>query len=671
MNLFQNRRCFFIILGFLIIHSTLSAQEPVTVERSTNKVILEGTVYYIHIVKPGQTLYSIANAYNISQKEIAIENPGVMSGIQLGQVLKIPVESNLEEEIDTSEVDDSTGKGRIHVVQRGETLYGIGRVYNLTEKELLDANKWIAPSRLKPGMRLTIPEKDQSDQEPTYNEEGLAYHKVKRRETLYSIARYYEVTVQEIRVANPELGWGGPKTGQLIRIPLAKGFDQHDTAQDTIPLDYNYDELRIAHDDPDRTYRIAFFIPFDFQEPEPIDSLIKDVKSVVRRNRIIERYRMEEKKPQAVQFMEFFQGSLLAIDSLQQTGMKLDVRFYDTQKSMDQTMSLLFENNLEKFDLFIGPFHPFTLEIVSAFARKHQIPVITPFYNDLDLIRNNPYLFQLSPSIECEYREAAKLVASKHEYNIVYVREEDSLNFEKHDYFKELIFDGFDDYRPAEPVIFKEVIQKLEHTDEIVHSLSKDRKNLVVVPTRNEALASRVVSTLYFQLKNFDIEVLGTPYWTEFSSIARANFGYLHALNFIFYSSFWVDYLDPRVDEYMAKYRSHYFNEPTSTTRKGINYGIEGYDMTFYFANALRLNGPRFIISLEDYHPHLIQDPFSFTRVSNVGGYENDHITFYQFSPDLRIQEIKVPELPARHYFFRPIEDKRRKRFLFKEEDWE
>ena len=93
--------------------------------------------------------------------------------------------------------------------------------------------------------------------------------------------------------------------------------------------------------------------------------------------------------------------------------------------------------------------------------------------------------------------------------------------------------------------------------------------------------------------------------------------------------------------------------------------------MTFYFVNALRLNGPRFILSLEDYHPHLIQNPFSFTRVSNVGGYENEHIAFYQFSPDLSIKEIKVPELPARHYFFKPIEDKRRKRFLYKERDWE
>ncbi|MEN8230302.1 MAG: LysM peptidoglycan-binding domain-containing protein [Bacteroidota bacterium] len=667
MILSLNKKYLFIILGLFLFHGAVLAQEPVRVERSKNKVILEGKVYYIHVVKSGHTLYSIAKAYNISQKEIAIENPGVMSGIQLGQALKIPVEPTMEEEIDTFMIEESKEAGQTHIVQRGETLYGIARQYDLDESDLMEANRGVNATTLRPGMRLLIPERIERDQERAFNEEGIAYHKVKRRETLYSIARYYGVAVREIRVANPELGWGGPKAGQVIRIPLPQVIDHPETAMDSIPgdsiqfveadsilKDYTYEELAFEHDDPFQTYKIALFIPFDFREPEPLDSLIKEVKSVTRRNRMIERYRMEAKIPQAVNFLEFFQGALLAIDSLVETGMKLDVRFFDTKKSMDHTLSLLMDDDLEDFDLFIGPFYQFNLEIVSAFASKHKIPLVTPFYNERDLVRNNPYLFQASSSMELEYREAAKLVASKHMYNIVYVREEDSLKMEKHNYFKELIFDGFDDYHPTEPVIFKEVVQKLEHTDEIIHSLSKDKKNLVVVPTSNEALASRVVSSLFFQLKDYDIEVLGTPYWTEFSSINKANLGYLHDLRFIFYSPFWVDYLDPQIDDYMTKYRSHFYNEPKSTTSKGINYGVLGYDMTFYFANALRLYGPRFILSLEDYQPGLVQDPFSFKRVTNAGGYENAHITFYQFSPDMSIQEIEVPELPVRSFFFRP-----------------
>ncbi len=676
MSLFQNRKPLFILLSLFIFQTLLTAQEPPAVERSNNRIILEGTVYYIHVVKPGQTLYAISKAYGISQKEIAIENPGVVSGLQIGQALKIPVEPAMEVEIDTSEAESRS----VHRVQQGETLYRISRMYNMDEETLLLANPGANAADLKAGQNLIIPDqKEPVAREPNYDEEGFSYHKVKRRETLYSIARYYNVTVHDIRAANSELGWGGPKTGQVIRIPLPQVVDQPETILDSTltdstlftesdpPMeDYNYDDLYLVHDDPDHTYRVAYFIPFDFQEPEPLDSLIKDVKSVARRNRIIERYMMEEKTPQAEHFLEFFQGTLLAIDSIRASGMKLDVRYFDTRKSMDRTLSILIDDNLERFDLFIGPFYPFNLEVVSVYARNNRIPIVTPFYNETSLINENPYLFQLSPTLETEYNAAAKLVASKHMYNIVYVREADSLGVLKHDYFKQQIFDGFDDYHPEDPVTFKEVVPKLRNTDEIIHSLSRDKKNLVVVPTGDEAMASTVVSTLYHQLKNYDIEVLGTSYWTEFSSIELR---YFHELNLIFYSPFWVDYLDPSIDRFMRKYRSYFYNESIIATKKGINYGIVGYDMTFYFLNALKLHGPRFILSLDSSMPGLVQDSYKFNRVTNAGGYENTNIKFYQFSPDMKIQEIDVPELPERNFFFTPLKDPRKRSYLINKYD--
>jgi len=680
MILLPDKRLWFLLLWLLVPAGGL-CQEPVEVQRSDNKVILEGKVYYVHVVRPGETLYAISKAYQVSQKEIAVENPGVISGIQIGQALKIPVEPTLEEEIDTSEELQVRDDRRTYRVRPGETLYSISRRYGLREEDFLEANPGIRAEQLKPGQRLVIPAPESEAEEtgpaymleetsPAYSDEGYAYHRVKRRETLYSIARFYGVTVEDIREANPELGWGGPKTGQVIRIPLPQVVDQQVAPLDTVFLDsllylypdslfeeYGYDELELEHFDPYREYRVAFFIPFDFTEPEPLDSLLKEVESPSRRSRITERYWMEQKIPQSVNFLEFFQGTLLALDSMQQTGIRLDVRFFDTRKSVDQTRAYLEEEGMEDLDLIIGPFYPFNLEVVSAFSRKHRIPLVTPFFNDTDYIRNNPYLIQLNPSLERGYRELAGLVASKHMYNIVYVREEDTLDIEKHEYLKALIFDGFDDYRPEQPVVFKEMVLTLEHTDEIIHSLSRDRRNLVVVPTRNEALASQVISSLYYRLKDYDVEVIGTPFWPQFSSI---DYRYYHALGLMYYSTFRMDLTDPRVDAFMRMYRDHFYAEPAAMTRTGINYGIAGYDITLYFINALRVYGPRFILSLDEYHPGMVLESYDFSRVSGSGGFENTRITFFQFFPDMTIREFEVPELPRRHHFFRPLEDRDR-----------
>jgi hypothetical protein len=158
--------------------------------------------------------------------------------------------------------------------------------------------------------------------------------------------------------------------------------------------------------------------------------------------------------------------------------------------------------------------------------------------------------------------------------------------------------------------------------------------------------------------------VLGTSFWTEFTSI---DFRYYHELNLIFYSSFWVDYRDPQTEAFFERYRNNFYNEPLATSRKGMNFGIIGYDMTFYFINALRLKGSRFILALDDYHPGLVQGPFVFSRVSQAGGYENRHINFYQFTPDMEILRLEVPAYPPRGFYFRPIEDKRKRNYLYRE----
>ncbi|MCK7539044.1 MAG: LysM peptidoglycan-binding domain-containing protein [Marinilabiliales bacterium] len=72
----------------LMVPAAVSAQVPVEV--SAEKTIIGGKIYYMHEVLKNQTLYSISKAYKVSIAEIERENVIPVSGIQTGQVLRIP-----------------------------------------------------------------------------------------------------------------------------------------------------------------------------------------------------------------------------------------------------------------------------------------------------------------------------------------------------------------------------------------------------------------------------------------------------------------------------------------------------------------------------------------------------------------------------------------------------
>src|SRR5450759_4385453 len=78
-----------IVIILLIFNNSVFGQ--VVVERSKDKVIISGVPYYIHIVKKGETAYSISRAYGITVEELTRENPPAVYGVNEGQALRIPV----------------------------------------------------------------------------------------------------------------------------------------------------------------------------------------------------------------------------------------------------------------------------------------------------------------------------------------------------------------------------------------------------------------------------------------------------------------------------------------------------------------------------------------------------------------------------------------------------
>ena len=97
-----------------------------------------------HTVEAGQTLYSISKKYNLTVDELVSQNPGVDTGLRVGQKLRIPLA-----------VAAQTSKG-LYQVKAGDTFYGISRSYGITVDELKALNNGM-PAGLIPGDSIVVP----------------------------------------------------------------------------------------------------------------------------------------------------------------------------------------------------------------------------------------------------------------------------------------------------------------------------------------------------------------------------------------------------------------------------------------------------------------------------------------------------------------------------------
>ena len=164
----------------------------------------------IYIVKSGDSLYSIARKYNTTVDEIKRLNNLSSNVLSIGQVLKIPSSS------ESSNTGSGTGISNTYVVKSGDSLYSIARKYNTTVDELKRLNN-LSSNVLSIGQVLKIPSSSESNNTGSGTGTTNTYV-VKSGDSLYSIARKYNTTVDEIKRLN-NLTSNLLSIGQVLKIP--------------------------------------------------------------------------------------------------------------------------------------------------------------------------------------------------------------------------------------------------------------------------------------------------------------------------------------------------------------------------------------------------------------------------------------------------------------------
>ncbi len=147
----------------------------------------------VYFVKPGDTLYSIAKKFNVSVEDLKNANGLSSNNLDIGMELIIPkkeIEKPSPEEPDTPLVPDDY---ILHAIVKGDTLYSIAKKYNTTVEKIKEFNN-LESNNLQIGEVLKIP--------TIINLNNYIIYKVKKGDTLYSIARTYNTTVLEIKNLN-------------------------------------------------------------------------------------------------------------------------------------------------------------------------------------------------------------------------------------------------------------------------------------------------------------------------------------------------------------------------------------------------------------------------------------------------------------------------------------
>ncbi|MDX9846725.1 MAG: LysM peptidoglycan-binding domain-containing protein [Tenuifilaceae bacterium] len=637
-------------LLFLFAVSSIMAQEAettTTVKVSTDKVKIDGKSYYIHIVRRSETLFSISKAYNVSQIEVAMENPDIYLGLQVDQALKIPIK---DQEIANGDEDENY---IYHVVKRRETLMSLTRKYDVKMHEILAANPGMEHD-LKVNQVILIPKKrfstiglaDADDDDRFY------YHEVKPREGFFSLRRQYGVSEEIIRKFNPNLVVDGLKLGTILRIPK----DPSDTTLTLLPERFEVvkeekpvfkpsavptSTVKVVCDTFQYNrwrdvYNVALLLPFTLSSEVPADdSLQMDINmdsQAQGRGQDVGRI-----SNHTANFLDFYQGVLIALDSLKEMGISINLIVFNTEKSPEKARALTREKGLIDAHLIIGPAYPECLQPIAEFALEHRIPIVSPLSRNNFLLDRNPYLFQVNPSFTTQLEEFTSSIDFCGGQNIVLIHEADTLNASMVSNFKNLISSRIGKCHGANLIHFKEVSYRAgspapEVQERISHSLALDRENLILVPSNNEAFVSDLLANLHTLsiIHNYPISTYGFPSWQRFRNV---QVDYYYQLQLHLFTPFFVNYSKSNVKSFVAKYRDSFRAEPSQ-------YSFQGYDVMLYFLTAMKSYGVDFQFCLPNHKSNLLQSNFGFKKVNSLSGFENSKVHMIQYTKSYDIIEV-------------------------------
>lgn len=482
------------------------------VEISTDKVNVKGTVYWLHKVLKGHTLYSISKAYGVSVDEIKAANPSLSEGLKAGMLIYIP--------------DKTATTGTVTADQPENT--------SVTTEQ---------PTKEKPQKKVVKDKKKYKK----YN--------VKWYETLDDVAVKFNVTVEAIISLN-DIDTVSGKRIRSVMIPDKEYMRSMETGQpDTTG--------ETAEEEDDRIPVVTF--PVTEQKPVPENgvytiSLVLPFNASGRTDNI------------NAYAADFYAGVLTAAADLKEKGLfsGFELNVVDLSR-YGSAWELIADNVLNDSELIIGPISERDMQPIASYARSRQIPVVSPLDLGTEtLAQDNPWFYLFPPQSDLALAHQLDKIADTSDADTV---ESVTVIYEQgYDRSDEVTgtFAGLNE-RGVKFRTFKYDFLSGRGIDTLMsRSLDSLTLNKVIIPSMSEAFITDALRNLNLIKSGmgYNIEVYGLSRWKSFETIEQ---DYFHALDLRLAMSYYIDYNRPEVMDFINKYRAAFHTEPSSFSFQGYD----------------------------------------------------------------------------------------------------
>ena len=624
---------------------------------------------YRHVISQGETIYSISKTYNISVNSLRAVNPGLKSSLEIGDRLRIPKETSVgkydREREDVVEEKQQEPENFKHRVRKKETLYNISRQYGVTIQEIYAENPGLT-SYINEGQIINVPR--------TSLDKPFVIYTADKRTKLKKVARLYNIPIYRIQDENPSIGTK-IYPGQRIRIPVGKiAMDQIEKEDIEVVKEEVLDESAIRsarcrkiNPHYNKMFKVTLMVPLYLEETDSVD--------------MKQFFINKQDGFSPFRYLEFYEGALIAVDSLKKEGLNLELFVYDVDQTLTKTAKVLQNPELRNMDLIIGPFHSKSFDQVALFAGNFNIPIVNPLsYRDevankyptaIKVKSDQRQLVNLVPAIIPDYYPDDKIFLISHTsykdadivtdlannlrtvitpeqklsnndlYNLTIAVANRDTTFTPDQPLPNIIVEGLEIFADIiESQIFDSTavrndLIRINYMKDSLHPFlahaSPLRKNLVILYGDSKAFMMDAMNRLNEYRDTFNIRLIGLPRVESFNNLDNTQ---ANNMNLTYFSTSYIDYHSTQTERFTIKFREKYKTEP------GV-YGFSGFDVTYYFLNALFNLDDRLTNCLEHVPLDMMLSRYKFGKREGASNYQN---TYWNLITYENLTKKKLPD---------------------------